>query len=304
MCLITVIVPNYNHAPFLHQRIESILCQSYQDFEVILLDDCSSDNSISVLLEYKDHPKVSRIVSNDINSGSPFKQWDKGIEMAKGEWIWIAESDDWAEPTFLETLMTEVGNHPCCGLAYSATNWVDGSGKLLWESICSGNVLEYDGLDFIRKKLLLCNSIANVSECIFKKSLYQASQSYRYEHMRLCGDWFFYTLLAEQTSVLEVDIPLSNYRQHNTNVSSAAERDGLTFSEGLDVLDYMLGIPNLNIKSSEYAKSWGRMIAKYSRQYNISSDTKCLIRKRLRSGYWDILFFNYLYELKFKLCRK
>ena len=58
--------------------------------------------------------------------------------------------------------------------------------------------------------------------------------------MRLCGDWFFYVLLAEQGSVVEVDEPLSYYRQHNSNISSDAEHRGLTFLEGADVLEYMI----------------------------------------------------------------
>ncbi len=92
MQTISVIVPNYNHARFLKRRIDSILNQTYQDFELILLDDCSSDDSCDILLSYKDNPHVSQIVFNDENSGTPFKQWDKGIRMAKGKWIWIAES--------------------------------------------------------------------------------------------------------------------------------------------------------------------------------------------------------------------
>ncbi len=100
---VSVIVPNYNHESFLQQRIDSILNQTYQDFELILLDDASSDASISIIENYRYEEKVSEIVLNTVNSGSPFKQWIKGIKLAKGEFIWIAESDDFAEPTFLET---------------------------------------------------------------------------------------------------------------------------------------------------------------------------------------------------------
>ncbi len=99
--LVTVIVPNYNHAPYLKRRIESILNQTYQDLELIILDDCSNDNSIDIIKQYQNHKKISHIERNEKNSGSPFKQWQKGIELAKGEYIWIAESDDYADPEFL-----------------------------------------------------------------------------------------------------------------------------------------------------------------------------------------------------------
>ena len=94
---LSVIVPNYNYARFLNARIGSILNQSFQDFELILLDDCSTDNSREVLECYRNNPHVSHIVFNEQNSGSPFIQWMKGIELARGEYIWIAEADDLAD---------------------------------------------------------------------------------------------------------------------------------------------------------------------------------------------------------------
>ena len=70
--MVSVIVPNYQHAPYLRERIDSILNQTYQDFEVILLDDCSKDESRDILLSYQDHPKVSHVVLNEENTGNTF----------------------------------------------------------------------------------------------------------------------------------------------------------------------------------------------------------------------------------------
>ena len=98
-----VIVPNYNHARFLRQRLDSILAQTFQDFELILLDDCSTDESRTILEEYARDPRV-RLDFNEVNSGSPFKQWNKGVRFARGKYVWIAESDDYADPRLLEAL--------------------------------------------------------------------------------------------------------------------------------------------------------------------------------------------------------
>ena len=103
--LVSIIIPNYNHARFLDERMTSVLEQTYQHIEVIILDDCSTDNSREVIEKYRSNPKVSKIVFNDTNSGSPFKQWYKGFQLCKGEIVWIAESDDSCEPTFLESLV-------------------------------------------------------------------------------------------------------------------------------------------------------------------------------------------------------
>ena len=65
---VSVILPNYNHARFLKERIDSILNQTFQDFELILLDDCSSDNSVEVLEEYRNNPHVSHIELNEQNA--------------------------------------------------------------------------------------------------------------------------------------------------------------------------------------------------------------------------------------------
>ena len=293
---VSVIVPNYNHAPYLRQRIESILAQTYQDFELILLDDCSTDGSRTILEGYRDNPHVTHLVYNETNSGSAFRQWKKGIELTQGEWIWIAESDDYCEPTFLDRMMAEVAKAPHCVLAYAATWWVDEKGNKLWDTRHSDHVNLYPGHDFIRKKLAVCNSITNVSECIFRRDCYLPTESHRYEHMRLCGDWLFYVLLAEQGDVVEVEEPLSYYRQHHSNISSDAEHRGLTFLEGADVLEYM--VEHCGLKKSDYARGWARIWSKYEKQYEFSAEVRRMVYQRLMQRHKAIVFYHSLYRLK------
>lgn len=292
---VSVIVPNYNHASFLNQRIESILNQTFQDFELILLDDCSSDGSRDIMEGYRSNPHVSHIIFGESNSGSAFRQWDKGISLAKGEWIWVAESDDYAEPTFLERLLKEVDKVPDCVLAYSATFWVDQQDRKLWETPHNDKVNVYEGHDFIHQKLAVCNSIANVSECIFRRDKFRPTENYRYEHMRLCGDWFFYILLAKQGNVVELEEPLSYYRQHQSNISSNAEHRGLTFIEGADVLEYM--IEHCGLKSGDYARGWGKMWAQYERKYDFSTETKKLVCQRMIK-HLAIRLYHQIYQLQ------
>ena len=125
MPLVSVIIPNYNHAPYLKQRIESVLNQTYQDFEVIILDDCSTDNSRDIIENYKTNSKIKNIIYNRQNSGSTFKQWDKGIAEATGDYIWIAESDDYCETDFIEKIIGEINNDAEIVLAYTQSKIVD-----------------------------------------------------------------------------------------------------------------------------------------------------------------------------------
>lgn len=92
--LVSVIVPNYNHAQYLDIRLKSILAQTYTDFEIIILDDNSIDNSKEIIKRYEKDVHISHIICNKTNSGSPFIQWNRGFQYAKGDLIWIAESDD------------------------------------------------------------------------------------------------------------------------------------------------------------------------------------------------------------------
>src|SRR5690606_7012874 len=123
---VSIIIPNYNHKPFLQQRLDTVFNQTFQNFEVILLDDASADGSQDLLKSYKNHPKVAHIILNETNSGSPFKQWQKGIELAQGEYIWIAESDDYCELDFLEELLKNCS----ANLVYAQSQDVDADGRV------------------------------------------------------------------------------------------------------------------------------------------------------------------------------
>ena len=300
MSSVSVIVPNYNHARYLKQRIDSILDQTYQDFDLILLDDASSDDSREVLESYRDNAHVTHIVYNEKNGGTPFKQWDKGIELASGEWIWIAESDDFADERFLESLMGIVKDYPDVGFAFSSTYFVNGEGKIIGRN--GGN--DHGGKEyaihksklFIKDRLSIRNTVDNVSECIFRKSLYHPEDKRLYEHMKLCGDWLFYVLLVEQTDVLELYTPLSYYRKHSYNTVLSTEHDGRTFTEGVSIYKY-ISRNVCKFKQHDYL-----VIARYWLQnkqlYGFSADTNKGI-KRLYLKELPQVLANY-YVLSFK----
>ena len=182
MPLVSVIIPNYNHAPYLKQRIESVLNQTYQDFEVIILDDCSTDNSRDIIEHYKTNSKIKNIIYNRQNSGSTFKQWDKGIAEATGDYIWIAESDDYCETDFIEKIIGEINNDAEIVLAYTQSKIVDENNietLYLGDSIVPNHnkVINYSlsynrsGFKEITSLLYHFNYIYNASSVIFKKKL-------------------------------------------------------------------------------------------------------------------------------------
>ncbi|MDR3653782.1 MAG: glycosyltransferase family 2 protein [Paludibacter sp.] len=272
---VSVIVPNYNHAPYLRQRIDSILNQTYQDFELILLDDCSTDKSEEVLLSYKDHTKVTYLIFNKQNSGSTFKQWNKGIGLAKGEYIWIAESDDWAETGFLEKIIVELEKRENIGLAYVASKLINSDGEVTYEnkSQDTNEIIGYTGSQFLSEKLVTSNNIWNASMMVFKKELFYNLSDKSYLEMKYCGDWFLYVQLCEQTNVLEIKSTLNNYRIHADNVSTDAKRTGKYFTEGFRVFEYITHIKGVSIPLRSLY-DWAKMYQKAKDEYQFSKELK------------------------------
>ena len=89
---VSVVVPCYNHRKWLKQRLDSILSQTYENYEVLLLDDCSTDGSREVLTEYAErYPEKIRCLFNESNSGCVFRQWARGLAECRGDLVWIAD---------------------------------------------------------------------------------------------------------------------------------------------------------------------------------------------------------------------
>lgn len=229
---VSVIVPCYNHAPYLRQRIESILNQTYQNFELILLDDVSPDESGEILLSYKDHPKVSHCIINEKNSGSTFHQWNKGMALAQGELIWIAESDDVADLSFLETLVEPFQQNPNLVLAYSQSHRMDSQGKITgsWKDHTDDldpkkfeEKFTISGIDYIDQFLIIKNTIPNASAVLFKKHTYQQVGGAN-PHLKLIGDWEIWSKIVAQGDIFFSAKKLNYFRYHETSVIAKAKK--------------------------------------------------------------------------------
>ncbi|WP_299701027.1 glycosyltransferase [uncultured Pontibacter sp.] len=228
--LISVIIPNYNHAAFLPQRLESVMNQTFDDFEVIILDDCSTDHSREILDTYKSHSKISHVVYNEKNSGSTFKQWNKGVQLAQGEWIWIAESDDKAELNFLEVLAKEIRANDRVGIAYTQSLKMNSKDEvtgswLEWTEDLNPNLFKTDfvmkGIDYTEQFLIHKNTIPNASALLFKKEIF-VEVGGADETIRNCSDWELWLKFLLVSDVLYVSQPLNYFRYHEQSVIAKA----------------------------------------------------------------------------------
>ncbi len=184
--LVSIILPNYNHAPYLQERLESIFNQTHKNIEVIILDDASTDDSLSILKAYENHPKVTHFVLNKKNSGSPFKQWKKGLELVKGDYIWIAESDDRSELNFLETQLERLQN---CDMSVAKTivfnEKIEGK-ELSHPAFMKGNEA------ILNEDLILYCPVLNVSSALFHKIDKSKLHDSKFGEFRIIGDRVFY----------------------------------------------------------------------------------------------------------------
>lgn len=258
---VSVLIPNYNHARYLPERIASVLGQTFGDFEVLLMDDASTDNSRDVIPELIGRDKRVRLIYNETNGGSGYKQWNKGVREARGEYVWIAESDDWAEVRLLETLVGKLDAHPNVGVAYCQSwrvveatgerynnvEWTADFGSDRWERDFTA-----DGKEECREYLSAKNVIPNASGIVFRRAIYNAVGGAP-ENYRLCADWLLWARMLLQSNVAFCAEPLNYFRLEPSSVTQKRKRDGTIAAESYDVALEIDGAAGLNPAQRERA---------------------------------------------------
>ena len=298
--LVSVIVPNYNYARYLPGRIESILNQTFRNFELILLDDVSTDNSLSVLQQYCDNEHVSRLVVNEMNTGNPFKQWAKGIGLARGKYVWIAEADDLAEPTFLETCVRYAEQYPDFSFAYVGSLLIDAQGTVnykrdvnKWEKRARQEAARFDGKAFALHNLYWRNYVLNASGVLFRREYALKAIHSGFTDFHYCGDWLFWFQMALQGSVIEIYRNLNYFRQHDTKVTMSAARSGGGALENIQVVKRMES--QLTLSTYKKRLRHGRLyrgIERLSASRERKMEMKRILQQELGSGPFDYYFIE------------
>ena len=223
---VTVIIPNYNHAEFLEQRIKSVLLQTFTDFELIILDDASTDNSRAIIEKFEKEDKRISFYPSSNNSGSPFVQWNKGVKLATTDLIWIAESDDTASPEFLDVMVHQHVSNPDLALAYCQSTRMDDASTITgtWRAFTDIFDVELfstnfvmEGIDFLRRFLIHRNVIPNASAVLFKKSVYDQVDGAD-ENLKTNSDWLTWMKMLLNHQLAFVSASLNNFRYHKHSV--------------------------------------------------------------------------------------
>ena len=232
---VSVVVPNYNYAHHLESRLATIFAQTYPVHEIIVLDDCSKDDSLNVIrLVAEEWRRDVRIIANEKNSGSVFRQWRKAAEVATGDYVWIAEADDESDPRFLERLVAAARGADDTVLAFCDSRAIDGDGTPLWPdhqgyfAAAGAQALASDGLypgrEFVRRFLSERNLILNVSCAIWNRAALARAMRRCEDQLltyRMAGDWHLYVdvMTAADCHVAYVAEPLNVHRRHAASVT-------------------------------------------------------------------------------------
>ncbi|NMJ43407.1 glycosyltransferase [Roseomonas sp. JC162] len=236
---VSVAVPNYNYARYMPERLGSIFAQSLPVNEVIVLDDCSTDDSLEVIRAVAArHRREIRLEPNEQNSGSVFAQWRKAAELAKGEFLWIAEADDLSDPDFLLRATARMREDPAIRFAFTDSRTVHADGQAMWPdykqyyaTLGPGALARsevFTAEEFVGRFLSVKNLVLNVSAVVWRRDALLAAMDACGEALRdfrMAGDWRLYlqALAAPGARVAYEASPLNVHRRHGGSVTHALD---------------------------------------------------------------------------------
>lgn len=238
---VTAIVPNYNHAKYLPQRIESILNQTYPLIDIIILDDCSTDNSREIIESYvSKHPARIKSVFATKNSGSVFRQWQKGHSQATGDIVWICESDDFCEPTFVERAIRAFRDTSVM-LSFGSVQYANTSGEFTqglddYREECEPGIWDHTivrpASEWFCNGFGVKNAIPNVGGSLWRRFHISEDVWAQASEFKIMADWFLYSVVAGGGQIAYEPTAVSYFRIHSNNTSGKkAQSDPLYYDE-------------------------------------------------------------------------
>ncbi len=156
MPYISVIMPAYNAEETVNCAVESVLRQTFSDFELIVIDDCSTDGTLDILRKLAERDPRIIIIENEQNSGVSHSR-NTGVARAEGEWIAFLDSDDMWREDKLELQLRELEKHPECVVGYTASAFIDSAGNPYNYVMPAEEKTVYSTL--LRKNLMSCSSV-------------------------------------------------------------------------------------------------------------------------------------------------
>lgn len=254
---ISVLLNNYNYAPYLGAAIESALSQTYRDFEFLIIDDGSTDDSRTIIDSYTD-PRIVKIYKENEGQGAAFKT---GFQRASGDYIAFLDSDDLWDPKKLETCIPVLEAHPEISLLNHRYRYIDAQGQEMKEPSgfpCKGR---YDLVADL-KTLSTSLSFSPTSFMTGKRSVC-LDLDFDSSEWRIGADTPVAMGLGIRGQIWNLDVILGAYRVHGNNLwyRTLSDETLYAYHERLYGIANrelkLLGQPgNLNFRRSEFARGY------------------------------------------------
>lgn len=207
--LFSIILPTYNRADYLPRAVCSVLAQHYNNFEFIIIDDGSSDNTAKIIKKYAKKDKRIRYVKNEKNGGLVYSL-NKGLELAKGKYITRLDDDDYLFPEFFMEYVKFIEKYPDTVLIHSLPVSVKDNGD-----ISDGLAKAYDNLDEI--DVFRVNSIPNIGATLRKGFLVKNNLKYKSDYKSAEDYKLIADILMNGGHIRGIKKVLTGYRIHQTN---------------------------------------------------------------------------------------
>jgi glycosyltransferase involved in cell wall biosynthesis len=253
---VSVVIPNYNYARYLTERIKSVIKQDYPIYEIIILDDHSTDNSRNIICDLvKHYGDITDFIfdANEKNSGNVFSQWYKGVDMVSGDYIWIAEADDLSEDNFLTTVIKGFNDNVI--LSYCQSKQIGSKGEYLAEDYkyytndiskekWMKNYIN-NGINEIQEILVIKNTIPNVSAVIFKNTEVLKRSIQEAAKYKVAGDWYVYVCILSKGDLAYFTESLNNHRRHDKGVTISDKAINI-YNEIVNMQNYIISKYNIS----------------------------------------------------------
>lgn len=300
---ISILMPNYNYEKFISSAIESVLLQTYKNFELIISDNASTDNSVNEIKKYNDERII--LFLNDKNI-SLYQNIERAKAKATGKIITILHSDDFYEPDFLKEIINAYYKYPNQKVFITGVNNYHEAENIKIKYF----PFDSDGLktkEHVFSQLAIRNNIGNGVNSAFATDLFNNSVIYNSEY-KYSADYELFFRLSHENDFVYIDKILANYRIHANNLSHLVNKNLDMFREGLEICNKNLDNYHKSnsflkiIESSSCINAIFYMGIKYNDGQLTRAMLNCLFE--YRSNVKLNPFYHLLYLFSFNLDKK
>jgi glycosyltransferase involved in cell wall biosynthesis len=224
---IGVVIPAYCQAKYIRERALSVAKQTRRPDQIVFVDDCSTDGTVNCFNDAaREFGLNVELRLNRQRNGFPCMQWRTGVHALATEYVWIAEGDDSAEPSFLEELAALLAADSSIGFATAGSVNIDSKGRTSDSLHCYLSSIDSfhwrmpyvnHGQSELRDFIINRNTVPNVSACLFRRTALVFALEIEI-NLALCGDWLVYGRILSRWNIGYTSRKLNRFRTHSCSV--------------------------------------------------------------------------------------